>query len=284
MARMNHRSFSSATALTESQMMAHAPSIFATDSHYSRSDRFSTIPTIEIVRGMEKEGFRPYSVGQCISRDESRQNFTKHMVRFRHAEIGMVNGSLFEVVLVNGNDGSAAYRLEAGVFRIACLNGLLVKSDDMGSLKVRHTGDVMHKVIEGSYKVLERAEETMDATRRWTGIGLTERQQRAFANGALVERFGEIENEPGHPNTGVTVAQILAPRRYDDVGNDLWRTFNRVQENVMKGGLTSTRLDSNNRLRRSTTREIQGIDQNVKLNGGLWAMASWLADNAERTA
>jgi hypothetical protein len=48
--------------------------------------------------------------------------------------------------------------------------------------------------------------------------------------------------------------------------------LNVVQENVIKGGITSR--DRN--YKRHTTKEIKGIDQNVKLNKLLWSFADEL--------
>ena len=49
----------------------------------------------------------------------------------------------------------------------------------------------------------------------------------------------------------------------------MWTTFNRVQENLMTGGL-SGRAKSGRAMK---TRPVAGIDQNVKLNRALWVLA-----------
>jgi hypothetical protein len=67
----------------------------------------------------------------------------------------------------------------------------------------------------------------------------------------------------------VTESQILAPRRFEDRRDDMWTTFNRVQENMMKGGLRGRNRSS----RTTTTRPVNGIDQSVKLNRALWVLA-----------
>ena len=47
--------------LSEDQMRAAAPSVFAEGKHASRSERYTYIPTIEVLRGLRKEGFEPPS-------------------------------------------------------------------------------------------------------------------------------------------------------------------------------------------------------------------------------
>jgi hypothetical protein len=67
----------------------------------------------------------------------------------------------------------------------------------------------------------------------------------------------------------VTESQLLTPRRIDDRASDLWTTFNRVQENMIKGGLRARNKSGHS----TTTRAVKGIDQNVKLNRALWQLA-----------
>ena len=65
------------TPLLEDQMRQAAPSIFAPAKHVSRSDRYTYIPTIEVLRGLRKEGFEPFMVAQSKSRIEGKTEFTK---------------------------------------------------------------------------------------------------------------------------------------------------------------------------------------------------------------
>src|SRR6185369_15708527 len=75
----------SESPLPEEQMRIAAPSIFATGKHASRSDRYTYIPTIEVLRGLRKEGFEPFMVAQSRSRIAGKTEFTKHLIRMRHA-------------------------------------------------------------------------------------------------------------------------------------------------------------------------------------------------------
>lgn len=67
--------------LSEDQMRAAAPSIFAEGKHESRSERYTYIPTIDVLRGLRKEGFEPFMVAQGHSRIEGKTEYTKHMIR-----------------------------------------------------------------------------------------------------------------------------------------------------------------------------------------------------------
>ena len=71
---------------------------------------------------------------------------------------------------------------------------------------------------------------------------------------------------------------LVAPRRYEDSGNDLWSVFNRTQENMMKGGLALAYDGTEKRKR--LTRPIRNIVQNIDANRALWQMAEDFALNA----
>ena len=74
----------STSPLGEEQMRLAAPSIFAAGKHESRSARYAYVPTIDVLRGPQKEGFQPFMVAQGRSRTEGKAEYTKHMIRMRH--------------------------------------------------------------------------------------------------------------------------------------------------------------------------------------------------------
>lgn len=95
---------------------------------------------------------------------------------------------------------------------------------------------------------------------------LTYRDQGLFARAALSYRY---ENED---KSAITPSQVLRPRRREDYGNDLWTTFQRVQENMIKGGLPGKSTSGKN----TRTRAFNGIDGDIKLNRALWLIADKL--------
>ena len=154
--------------MTEDEMRKIAPSIFATEAHESRSDRFVPVSTIEVLRGLKKEGFDVVGVKQSNTRDEGKVNFTKHLIRLRRVdgEKYKVGDTVAEMLLKNANDGTCQYQLMAGLFRILCLNSLVAQKAEIESIKVRHSGnhkDTITKVIEGTFRVVDEAEIALEA-------------------------------------------------------------------------------------------------------------------------
>lgn len=246
--------------LTHDELMQHTPSVFGEEKHVSRSERYAYIPTITLLESLQREGFQPFFACQTRVRDQSRREHTKHMLRLRRA--GQITGQQVpEIILLNSHDGSSSYQMLPGLFRAVCQNGL-VCGESFGEVRVPHKGNVVEKVIEGTYEVLgifDWVEEKRDAMQ---SLMLPPPAQVALAKAALTYRFGE-EHQP------VTETQLLAPRRWQDESGNLWTTYQRIQENLIKGGLYGRNAKGG----RTHTRAIKGIDGDVKLNRALWVMA-----------
>lgn len=146
--------------LSLAEIASVAPSAMAVTQHSSRSDRYTYIPTSEVIAGMATAGFLPFSATQSRTRDESRREFTKHMIRFRQVSdmtrAAIVGEMVPEIVLVNAHDGSAAYSLMAGLWRFVCGNGMMVSDSTLASvhtvvgLRAKNTG---RKVKTGGFFV-----------------------------------------------------------------------------------------------------------------------------------
>ena len=256
----------SETPLADDQMRRAAPSIFAEGKHGSRSERYTYIPTIDVLRGLRKEGFEPFMVAQSKSRIEGKTDFTKHMIRMRHAGQVEAKPEANEIILINSHDGASSYQMLAGVFRFVCCNGL-VCGTVANDIRVPHKGDVQDDVIEGAFRVLDDFEAVDASTEGMKALTLNVDEERAFATTALALRYGE--RTEGQPPAPVTAQQLVEARRAEDMGRSLWTTFQRVQENVLRGGQPGRSTQG----RRVRTREVSSIDRGVSLNRALWMLA-----------
>jgi hypothetical protein len=107
--------------LSDEQIRAAAPSVYADAAHESRSARYAYIPTADIVQGLRNEGFMPFMACQAGSRIEGKAEFTKHMLRFRHDS--QINGETAnEIILINSHDGTSSYQMLAGCLRYSPLS------------------------------------------------------------------------------------------------------------------------------------------------------------------
>ena len=254
------------TPLSDDQIRAVVPSIYADAPHNSRSERYRYIPTAAVLTELRKEGFQPFMVTQTRVRNEARREHTKHMIRLRHAN--QVNDSIAnEIILLNSHDGTSSYQMLAGAFRFVCSNGL-VCGDIVADVRIPHKGDIAGQVVEGAYAVLDGFERVQESREAMQAVTLDEGEAEVFARSALALKYDPTDNKPAP----ITESQILMPRRFDDRRPDLWSVFNRTQENLTKGGLHGRSANG----RRQQTRPVQGIDSDVRLNRALWMLADGL--------
>jgi len=266
------------TPLTIEEIARRAPSALAKRPYAGMSTKYTHIATLGVIEAMIAAGFQPFSAVQSRTRVPGKGDFTKHMLRFRHEDVSQplaVGDVIPEVVLINSHDGTSAYKLIAGLYRLICSNGMMVSDAEIDAINITHKGDIVGEVLEGSRMLIADTQNSLGTVRGWTQLQLTDGEQHAFAESAHSLRFADAD---GNVTTPITADQLLIPRRREDVGDDLWRTLNRVQENVITGGLSAVQRDANGRrVRRVTTRRINGIDQDVRLNRALWELAAKMA-------
>ena len=253
--------------LGEEQMRLAAPSIFAAGKHESRSERYAYIPTIDVLRGLQKEGFQPFMVAQGKSRTAGKAEFTKHLIRMRYqGDQTKGKPEANEIVLINSHDGASSYSMMAGTFRFLCCNGMVV-GDICSDIRIKHQGNAQNEVIEGAFRVLDEFETVEESVDEMKAITLTVDEQRVFATAALALRYGD--RSEGQAPAPITAEQLDSPRRMEDRGNSLWLSLQRTQENSTKGGLLGRSAQG----RRLRTREVGSIDRSVSLNRALWVLA-----------
>ena len=259
------------TPLTMDSLRQVAPSIFASSGGAGYvSEHYRHIATAEVVSGLMGEGFIPTLASQQRTRTEAKIGFQKHMIRFSHKDFLASKDDDYEynpeIVLVNSHDRSSAYHLYFGIFRLVCSNGLIVMSQGIEHLTVRHQGTIVDNVINASYKLIENIPLVQERIHQFKSVMLSEGEKMQFAAHSAIAKWGD--------RAVVSPDQLLATRRTDDQKSNLWSVFNVVQENLMKGGIEYT-IDATpiHRERKATTRAIKGINETVSLNQKLWELA-----------
>jgi hypothetical protein len=250
------------TALTADALRARVPAIYAPGAHERTSSSYTFVSTERVLDALGSVGFVPVEARQA-ARARSPMH-ARHLIRFRRrCETVALRDSVPELLLLNSHDGTSAYQLRVGLFRVLCTNGLVVSMGIFPVWRAMHRGDVVQDVVCAALRISERFEQLAAAVERMERTMLDASQRLELAAQALALRF------PDDAAGAMQPSQLLVPRRTQDVGNDLWRTFNVLQENILRGGLV--RRSASNRLTR--TRGIRAIREDVRLNSALWEMA-----------
>jgi hypothetical protein len=247
----------------EELLRTYAPAAFATEPEEGRvSDRYSFLPTTDILEILQDEGWTAWKAQQVSARTWSKDH-AKHIIRLKHEDLDMksfdVGDSFPEMLLMNAHNGLGSYDLMGGIFRMVCSNGMVISESDFGKIHIRHIGFEAKQVVEASQALILNASKVADKINSWQNIELTPRAQQDFFADAAKIRFEAPSDD--------IIKEISQIRREADRGTDLWRTFNVAQENIIRGGF---RNGNTNRM----VRPISNIQKDVKFNSELWDLAS----------
>ena len=262
-----------ATALDSETLHRKAPSIFATGPMAGVSQRYTFVPTARIISGLRDENWVPVDVEEQRIRTETRRGFQKHLLRFRRAEqMETLDEWNVELVLINSHDAGCAYQLHAGIYRRICSNGLVMGEETFPAMRFRHAGLDPDSVVKASSRLVQFIPRVGEKIGRFRAFQVEARESAAFVRRAVEARYGALELAP------VEAGMLLQARRPEDEGTDLWRVMNRVQENLIRGGLSDGHRDRRGRLR--SVRPLRGIDSQITLNKEIWELADRLVSGA----
>jgi len=239
------------------------------------SKHYQFMTTAEIINGLGSMGWNVHNAMQ--QKSKKNPETTKHMLRFRHDEFGSlgIKGNVPEILLVNSHDRTTSLNFHVGIFRVICSNGLVIANETFNKFSVRHMGTNFEDVKGLITNITENLPTVFNAINRFEGVILNDTAQTEFAMKAFAVRFPEYINPKNNEldvkkiNKNVRIDDILKAVRPEDNGADLWRTYNRVQEHLIKGGFQH-QGDGN---KPRAARPISNIRMNVLINKGLWNLA-----------
>lgn len=232
-----------------------APAAFAAAPAPDVSARYSFLPSSEVVRFLGEKGWLPSKAQQVQSRNPSLAPFKRHLVCFRNPAMLGDDENIPEIVMINSHDRSSSLSFYFGIFRLVCSNGLVVARASFGAMRFVHNGyayqEIEH-ILESFVPQSEKIYQRIEIAKK---IELPQGDRLRFAAQAAQLRWGEKE---------INSEALLKPRRREDEGSDLWRTFNVVQENIIKGGCYA--------YAQGRSRAIKSIARDVSINVAFWQM------------
>jgi hypothetical protein len=256
--------------LSLEEAAASAPAILATaPAPHINLNRYTFTPTTEVIANMADLGFHVTNAKQSKTNQDVRKNWGTHFVTFQHPELTIKNSdgqmeAKPTIVLINSHDGVTPFKFEMGLFRLICSNGLMVKDQDFGSFNQRHTRLNFDLVKQIMNEKVDKMKEVTNKISSWNMREMTAGERIAFATEAIALRLNSDRKIEDYE-----INDILNPRRDVDASNTLWHVYNRVQENLIKGG-----FQMNNR----QARPINNPVQDMVLNQGLWQLAEQYAN------
>jgi len=241
------------------------------------SDKYAFIPTMEVARAFEAKGWVPVKANEVKPRKKDLQGYQKHLIRFRHRHSEPRLNELHpEIVIRNSHDGKSSFQIMSGFFKLACSNGLIVANSTFNNIKIRHHGYRDQDVYEAIEHVSDRMPEMVERVKMLQEIRMSNTDLRIMAEASLIMRYGLSEFEEDR----FSIPDLLRPVRKSDSAPTLWNSYNVIQEKFLKGG-RFMRQKKGSRLRKS--REVKSVEENVRLNQGLWHIAERMAEAKNAT-
>ena len=200
------------------------------------SKHYSFVPTIKVVNDLRKLGYECVDAVQVKARKKSTNGYQKHMLTFEHPKYKVEGAEEFpQLLLTNSHDGGNSFSLSAGIFRLVCSNGLVIKTEDYGSARLVHKGYSFEAIRELVNEFNVTVDEVLSKVTAMKKVELTKDQQIEFAKQAALLRFTAKSYNEDNIADVVDLDGLLNVERPEDKGNGLYEVFNRVQESLVQG-------------------------------------------------
>lgn len=258
-------------AMTAEGLCEIVPAIDCRDAAPTTSSRYAHISTRDVIGGLEVEGWQVVGAGTALTRDPARRRFASHLIRLRHPDLAKGSDGIPELLLRNNHSGGASWEAMGGYFRIVCSNGLVAADGAIAALRVRHTPTAVRGVVEAAAEIASSMPQVVARIDDWRGRYLSPEARTEFSARALALRWPT--------DAPCDAPALLAARRPEDQGDDVWHVLNRLQENLLRGceptpGWTRP-TSAGGKL--CAIRAVRAIAPTVAINRGLWALAEHYA-------
>lgn len=264
--------------LSDEQLKAMCPSAFKeSPTNPGVSNRYVHANTMTVVNDLRKLGWFPVEAKQCRAKKNSSGIRSFHMISFQNPDIYIEKpdsdgGSTVEayprIILTNSHDGFNAFKFMVGLFRLVCSNGLVVSTEEMANVSIKHINYDFETLRDVVKTTIENVPNIVMKMNRMKKTFLNEDEKKELAT-EVVKIRKNVESDEKFEIDEETIMEILNPEREEDKSNDLWTVFNVCQEKMTKGGYRS--VGGANKLRRQ--RKITSIKKDVDYNQRLWAFA-----------
>ena len=251
--------------------------IFQTEKHGKLSSKYGFISSKKILDYFENQGFTLDGISYAKVRHAENQGYQKHIMVFSRPDLVIDDGNKIQILALNSHDGKNALRLNIGIYRAVCSNGIVAGSDIFES-RVKHLGNFKENLKESLNYIMQNLNTLKTDVIKMQKTQIDLKQKTDFIRKIVELRFKDISNV-----SSIDFASVDAVRRADDNYNDLYTVFNRIQESIIKGGIKYNTLrpelnketglvllndDGTPKLRefKNTTRKISDFKKSIELN------------------
>ena len=240
--------------------------LFTTSPHPTKVNhaKYNFVNTSDLLCTMESMGWSPSKITVMRKRNPDNLPYAKHIAVLENKAFS--NGEFAkQIIITNSHDGSTGIRFDIGLLRFICANGLVVGST-FGGVSFRHVGANLKQAVSqavdeitGHFKTIETTYQVM------LNRPMLMPEINEFTTKAYLIRYGAYTGLPVIP-TGLDKVN-----RPEDSSNTLWHTYNRVQENLLKGNFKRNSVHTRTGLRKA--RAVKVLSESMRINKELGDLA-----------
>ena len=283
-----------AAAMELADIAETCPAVLTETAAPETSGRYGFINTMQAMQILGDYGFRPTQATQRPSRKASHRPYAMHAISFAHdSDLNENNkDSRPEIILYNSHDAKSALKLYSGCFRFICSNGLVAGNGFQSKMRHSHTtANGFESMLKDTAANLPRMMNRVAALQETT---VDNESAIDFAYNAAALRWEQIpqnrtggfmasdQAKPGAYFDYGTIREMFQANRYADQGHTAWLVFNRIQENIMRGGpsivsLTKRAKETGQGYKLRKSKAITSLPKTIDVNRKLWDLADALA-------
>ena len=126
-------------------------SYYATSGSIDTSSKYKTLSTGEVVEFFREKGFYISHYTEAGVRADKNRGKTKHLVRLRRIKDRDIKDAP-EILITNSHNKYTSLRLNIGIYRYACANGLIM-GDTFYCERLNHIGNNIELHLEKVLKM-----------------------------------------------------------------------------------------------------------------------------------
>lgn len=232
-----------------------APAVFSTQKDPDRSTSFGHVGTWELFSPMRDLNYVPVQVMQSGSRKPNGMQYARNLIRFRQvADLGSKLAEIFEIVVVNADNGTAAFKFLPGYLRSICMNGCIFGTF-MYSLSIQHRRGWLDDAVEQVTNLTRQSYSIMEVIDDYKAIELDPEGQLQLAEYAHSIRFAGRE-------VPFTAQDLLTPHDRAPQDSTLFSVMQDIQFWMVNGTLTAQAEGK----RVSAMRPVHSVRDSVRYN------------------
>lgn len=238
-------------------------------AHQRTSEKYAHVSSERIIQLFENKNFTLEGVSK--SRSKKYDGYQKHMMIFTRDDLRIDDENHLRFLVRNDHSGMGSVGIDLGIFRTICANGMEI-GDKNFSHRIRHSGNAEQKV----HQSFEYFMDNLIKIKTFIGdlkSNPTTREQRE----ALAHMVCQYRLSGNKKLVSFDANSALEHRREEDTANDFYTVFNRLQESLLRGGISfdawgKVRGEDREAILKKRTRAITSLDMSMKANKAVYNM------------